>query len=250
MIKIDSVSLEIGGKTLVEDVNLTCHPGTVTALVGPNGAGKSSLLSLIAGERNVEQGEIWLNGRSIAKLSIREFAQERAIFPQGSEIRFNYPVKEIVAMSRAFRDLPPEEDDAVISWAMDKTEIQHLAGRNAQTLSGGEKARATYSRVLAQETKVLLLDEPIAALDLRHQERVLQSAREQACAGATVIAVLHDLNLAAAYSDQVALMQNGRLVSTGAPWDVLTENNISTVYQQDVCVLKHPVRECPVVLTR
>ncbi|OED42742.1 hemin ABC transporter ATP-binding protein [Endozoicomonas sp. (ex Bugula neritina AB1)] len=249
MIDIRSVSLDIGGKRLVSDVTLNCPSGSFTALVGPNGAGKSTLLSLVAGDRAPCQGSVHLNGRSFSDMSIRDIAQERSVFPQGSDIRFNYPVNEIVAMGRAFRDLPPTEDVLEIAKAMADTEIEHLAKRNAQTLSGGEKARTTFARVLVQQTTILLLDEPIAALDLRHQERVLAKVRALADDGATVIAVLHDLNLAAAYADQVALLRNGELFTTGSPWDVLTKENISEVYQQDVCILPHPLRQCPVVLT-
>lgn len=180
MIEVRNVSLSIGDKTLLDRVSLTCRPGTVTALVGPNGAGKSTLLSVIAGDHSPDSGTVRLDGRPMAKCSIRDLAQIRSVFPQGSAIRFGYQVHEVVAMGRAFRDLPPGEDDAVIDRAMAQAEIAHMAWRDAQTLSGGEQARTTFARVLVQDCPIVLLDEPTAALDLRHQERVLTGAAELA----------------------------------------------------------------------
>lgn len=249
MIEVRNVSLSIGSKTLLDKVSVTCQPGTVTALVGPNGAGKSTLLSVIAGDHSPDQGEVLLNKRSVADLSIRDLAQLRSVFPQGSAVRFGYQVHEIVSMGRAFRDLPTSDDDAAIDAAMAQAEISHLAWRDAQTLSGGEQARSTFARVLVQECPVVLLDEPTAALDLRHQERVLAGAVALARQGATVLAVLHDLNLAAAHADRIVLMRNTAVAAEGTPWEVLTEERIGTVYRQDVCVMPHPRRDCPVVLT-
>ena len=249
MIGVDHVSLGIEGKLLLNDVSLHCPAGSLTALVGPNGAGKSTLLSVIAGDMPPDRGAVTLTGRALSRLKVRELAQIRSVFPQGSDIRFGYMVREVVEMGRAFRDLPPDEDDRAVARAMDEAEIAHMAWRDAQTLSGGEQARTTFARVLVQDTPVVLLDEPTAALDLRHQERVLAGARALAAGGATVLAVLHDLNLAAAYADTVVLMENAAIVAAGAPWDVLTAARIEAVYGQPVCILTHPERGCPVVLT-
>ncbi|GGO53830.1 iron complex transport system ATP-binding protein [Roseovarius pacificus] len=250
MIEVSGITLGIGGKAVLQDVSLRCDAGTLTVLVGPNGAGKSTLLSVIAGDAMPGTGDVALNGQPVKRMRIRELAQMRSVFPQGAEIRFGYRVVEVVSMGRAFRDVPPEQDAAAIGKAMEDAEIAHLALRNAQTLSGGEQARTTFARVLVQETPVILLDEPTAALDLRHQERVLRRARDLAAAGATVLAVLHDLNLAAAYADQIVLLRDGSIVASGAPWDVLTEPRITEVYRQPVCILPHPERDCPVILTK
>lgn len=250
MIEVSDVVFGIGGKTLLQGVSLTCAPGTLTALVGPNGAGKSTLLSVIAGDATPKSGLVCLDGRPVQRMRIRELAQLRSVFPQGSEIRFSYLVEDVVEMGRAFRDLPLDEDRVAIDTALIDSEITHLRHRNAQTLSGGEQARTTFARVLVQEAPVVLLDEPTAALDLRHQERVLERARSLAAKGGTVLAVLHDLNLAAAYADQVVLMRDGNIAAHGTPWDVLTEPLISDVYRQPVCVMAHPERACPIVLTK
>lgn len=249
MIDIRNVTVTVGTRNLLEDVSARCGGGTLTALVGPNGAGKSTLLSVIAGDRKPDSGTVELGGKAVPAHSVRELAQIRSVFPQGSVIRFGYTVEEVVGMGRAFRDLPPDEDERAVFDAMSASEIEHMAFRNAQTLSGGEQARTTFARVVAQATPVVLLDEPTAALDLRHQERVLAMARGMAENGATVVAVLHDLNLAAAHADKIVLLSQGRVAADGAPWEVLRQDLIEEVYRQDVRILEHPVRGCPVVLT-
>jgi len=142
----------------------------------------------------------------------------------------------------------PQVDEAQVERAIDAAELQALRLREVQQLSGGESARTTFARVLAQDTPLLLLDEPTAALDLRHQERTLRSVRACAEAGACVIVVLHDLNLAAGYSDRIVLLEQGRVAADGTPQQVLTEGNLQRVYQQDVVVLQHPRRSVPLVV--
>lgn len=249
MIEVKNVTVRAGEKTLLENVSAHCPKGSLTALVGPNGAGKSTLLSVIAADRKADGGSVMLDGKNVDAYSVHALAQIRSVFPQGSVIRFGYSVHEVVSMGRAFRDLPPDEDQTSIDAAMHATEIDHMAYRNAQTLSGGEQARTTFARVMVQATPVVLLDEPTAALDLRHQERVLTIARDLAREGATVVAVLHDLNLAAAYADKIILLSQGTVAADGTPWEVLQKDLLEKVYRQNVHVLPHPVRQCPVVLT-
>lgn len=249
MLELHNVSLNTGSKTLLDDVSLTCSKGSVTALIGPNGAGKSTLLGVMAGDHLPSQGDVWLNGQPLTSYSIRDLAAERAVMPQDSVLRFGYCVEDVVRMGRAMRDLPPGEDDSRVEAAMQRVEILALRQRNAMTLSGGEQARTTFARVQVQETPILLLDEPTAALDLRHQERLMQLAAQWAARGHCVVAVMHDLNLAAAHADQLALLNAGKLIATGAPWDVLNQKLLENIYQQDVCVLTHPKRGCPVVVT-
>ncbi|MFP5300752.1 heme ABC transporter ATP-binding protein [Cobetia sp. SIMBA_158] len=249
MLNLHQVSLTHNGAQLLEDITLACPAGSLTALIGPNGAGKSTLLGLMAGDRLPSQGELRLEGRSIAEYSVRDLAARRAVMPQDNVLRFAYRVDEVVAMGRALRDLPPNEDDACIAKAMADVEILHLASRDAMTLSGGEQARTTFARVRVQEASLLLLDEPTAALDLRHQERLLQLAAQWASRGHCVVAVMHDLNLAAAHADRLVLLDQGRLVAQGTPWQVLEQQRLSRVYRQPVCVMSHPHRHCPVVVT-
>ncbi|RFC61767.1 heme ABC transporter ATP-binding protein [Fulvimarina endophytica] len=250
MIHLRNVTVRIGGRTLLDRVDLDCAAGTLTALVGPNGAGKSTLLSVVAGDLDADAGVVDLGGRPVARHSVADLAQVRSVFPQSSMVRFGYSVGEVVAMGRAMRDVSPDEDADAIEVGMRDAEIDHMADRDAQTLSGGEQARTTFARVLVQDTPIMLLDEPTAALDLRHQERVLGLAAREARKGACVVAVLHDLNLACAYADQIVLLSEGRVVAVGDPWSVMEEERIGAVYRQAVCILSHPERACPVVLTR
>jgi iron complex transport system ATP-binding protein len=168
---------------------------------------------------------------------------------QEHAVRFAFSVEEVVAMGRLPHPPDPAADAALVASAMDTADVAHLAQRDVQTLSGGEAARTVFARVLAQATPVLLLDEPTAALDLRHQETLLRRARGLADAGACVIVVLHDLNLAAGYSDRIVMLADGRVAADGSPREVLTQATIERVYRQAVRVIPHPTRDVPLVVT-
>ncbi len=189
-----------------------------------------------------------LLGNPLASYKAGPLARERAVMPQEHGVRFAFSVEEVVAMGRLPHPPDPVTDDARVEAAIDAAELQALRLREVQQLSGGESARTTFARVLAQDTPLLLLDEPTAALDLRHQERTLRSVRACAEAGACVIVVLHDLNLAAGYADRIVLLEQGRVAADGTPLQVLTEDNLQRVYQQDVVVLEHPRRGVPLVV--
>ncbi|PTY38477.1 hemin ABC transporter ATP-binding protein [Saccharospirillum sp. MSK14-1] len=249
MLRLEQVSLDIDGRRLLDNVSLDCPAGSVTALIGPNGAGKSTLLSLMAGDRVPSAGRVLLDDVEPTRLSARELAARRAVMPQDSMLHFAYRVRDVVHMGHALRDLPPDEDEQRVADAMAQVEITDLADRNAMTLSGGEQARTTFARIRVQQTPIVLLDEPTAALDLRHQEQLLQRSAAWARQGHCVVAVMHDLNLAAAHADRLALLENGRLVAEGTPWEVLESQRLETVYRQRVAVMTHPERGCPVVVT-
>ncbi len=239
----------VDGKTLVEHISLAFTPSTLTALVGPNGAGKSTLLGLAAGDLKPTSGTASLLGRPITDWRARELARERAVLPQDHAVRFAFSVQEVVAMGRLPHPPDPDRDDAIVAAALATADVTGLAQRDVQSLSGGEAARAAFARVLAQETRLVLLDEPTAALDLQHQEALLRSARALAHAGACVIAVLHDLNLAAAYASRIVMLQQGRVVADGSPRDVLTQTRIESVYRQPVAVIEHPTRSVPLIVS-
>jgi iron complex transport system ATP-binding protein len=235
----------------VDGVSLDLARGEVLALVGPNGAGKSTLLKLLAGDLSPSGGEVTLEGRPLARFGAKELALKRALLPQQTILQFAFTARAVVAMGRhphlGMAGESPE-DDAVVEAALARTETVPLAERVYPSLSGGEQARVSLARVLAQETPVLLLDEPTAALDLRHQQSVLRIARDLAREGTAVLAVLHDLNLAATYADRIALLDEGKLVADGTPWDVLTEERLSAVFRHPIGVVRHPRRDCPLVL--
>lgn len=248
MLALDGAGVSIDGRAILDGVSLHCLAGTVTALVGPNGAGKSTLLALAAGDRAADRGEVRVGGRAIAGWRPRPLARQRAVLPQDHAVRFAFSVREVVAMGRLPHPPDPARDGPVVAAALEAADVAHLAGRDAQTLSGGEATRTAFARVLAQQAALVLLDEPTAALDLHHQQALLRTARALAAGGACVVAVLHDLNLAAMHADRIAILAGGRLVADGTPDAVLDAATIERVWGQRVQVLRHPSRPVPLVV--
>jgi iron complex transport system ATP-binding protein len=240
----------VDGKPLLHQVSLDVRAGEVLALAGPNGAGKSTALALLAGDLIPDEGEVRVSGAPLRKWSTVDLSRRRSVLPQQHTVTFPFTVGDVVRMGRTpWAGTPNEaEDDDAVARALAATDLTEFAGRRFTTLSGGEQARAALSRVLAQDTGVLLLDEPTAALDLRHTEEVLAVAAARAAAGDAVLVVLHDLGLAAAHADRVALLSAGRLAALGPPADVLTEHLLGEVYRHPVEVFAHPRTGRPVVL--
>ncbi|MGA5549490.1 heme ABC transporter ATP-binding protein [Streptomyces pseudogriseolus] len=236
------VSVRLGGnRQVLTNVDVQVRAGEVLALVGPNGAGKSTLLSVLAADLPPAAGTVRVHGRVAAEWSAPELALRRAVLPQSATLSFPFTVADVVRMGRApWTGVRPEEDEAAVAEAMAATEVTAFAARPFSALSGGERARAALARVLAQHAPLLMLDEPTAALDLRHQELVLRLCRERARAGDAVVVVLHDLGLAAAYAHRVAVLRSGRVEAEGPPEDVFTESLLTRVYDQPVEVLPHP----------
>ncbi|WP_199543351.1 heme ABC transporter ATP-binding protein [Prauserella sp. PE36] len=246
----DAVVVTIGGKRLLDGVSLRVHAGEVLALVGPNGAGKSTLLSVLAGDLAPSAGTVSIHGRPAPSWSTVDLARRRAVLPQHNPVSFPFDVLAVVEMGRApWEGTPAEDDDErAVAAALADTELTAFATRTYPTLSGGEQARTALARVLAQSASLLLLDEPTAALDLRHQEQVLALARARASEGAGVLVVLHDLGLAAAHADRIAVLAAGGLVEAGPPEDVCRAELLSGVYQHPVEVISHPRTGKPIVL--
>lgn len=249
MLEAQAVSYSVGPALLLDRVGLEVRHGEVLALVGPNGAGKSTLLKVLAGDLEPSAGEVRIDGRPLGSFGARALALQRAVMPQQTVLQFAFSAEEVVQMGRnphGRRD--GAHDLAVVRSAMERADCLSLAGRAYPTLSTGEQQRVTLARVLAQETPFLLLDEPTASLDIRHQELVMQIGREVAASGAGVLAVLHDLNLAAAHADRIAVLSRGRLAASGTPWEVLSEGLLSEVFEHPVTVVKHPLRDGPLVM--
>lgn len=236
-----AVGVTIEGRAILDGVDLDVRPGEVLVLVGPNGAGKSTLLGVLTGDLEPSSGAVEIDGRPVAAVRARELARARAVLQQQQRLAFGFRAREVVEMGRApWHRTPAAADDlAVIAAAEERADVAHLATRLFPTLSGGEQARVSFARVLAQATPVLLLDEPTAALDLQHQEAVLRVARDEAAAGAAVVVVLHDLSLAAAYADRVCVLSGGRVHAVGAPREVLTAALLTEVYEHAVDVIEH-----------
>lgn len=231
-------------------MELAAHAGEVLALVGPNGAGKSTLFAALAADLPADGGSVNIAGRPADGWTAPELALRRAVLPQAAALSFPFLVEDVVRMGRApwAGTALQEQDDAAVAEAMAVTEVGGFAARPFSALSGGERARVALARVLAQRAPLLLLDEPTAALDLRHQELVLRICRERATAGDAVVVVLHDLGLAAAYADRVAVLHEGRLAAEGPPAEVFDDVLLSRVYRQPVEVFPHPRSGVPVVL--
>lgn len=235
-----SYSRRLLKKPVVDDVSLTVSAGEMVGLLGPNGAGKSTLLHLAAGVLQPQRGSIFLEGERLAQLGRREIARRVAVVPQDFSVQFAYTVQQIVEMGRAphtgsFGTLRAA-DRAAVQAALAETGLLPLAGRIFNELSGGERQRAVVSLALAQHAPILLLDEPTAHLDIRHQIEVLELLRrlnrEQ---GMTVLAALHDLNLAARYFPRLVLFDR-RVIADGPPAQVLDETILSRIYQTPVQV--------------
>jgi iron complex transport system ATP-binding protein len=242
------IGVDLEGSTVLDEVSLDVEPGEVLALVGPNGAGKSTLLGVLSGERRASRGTVTVEGRELGSIRHAELAKLRSMLTQENAVSFPFLVAEVVAMGRSpwARSVEGRDDVQVVREAMDATDIAHLARRRYTSLSGGEKARVSLARVLAQTTPIVLLDEPTAALDLRHQEDVMRIARGLAAGGRSVVVVLHDLSLASAYGDRLALIAGGRLEALGTPAEVLTEERVERVYGLQVEL--HLVGGRPVVV--
>lgn len=250
MLEARAVSLSLSGAKILDGVSIEAWPGEVLALNGPNGAGKSSLLSTLSGERAPDSGAATLDGRDLTAMSPLELARRRAVLEQHPAIDLAFTVQELALLGAAPArpESPFEEVDAVQS-AMERAGVAALARRRVHTLSGGERHRAHFARILVQLAagraegggRALLLDEPTASLDLSHQASVLQTVRGVAQEGVAVVVVLHDLTLAAAFSDRVALLSAGRLVAAGAPADVLTSERLTEIYGVEIAVDQDPL---------
>lgn len=249
-IRADGVGVQLDGHSVLDGVTLDVRPGEVLVLVGPNGAGKSTLLGVLSGERRPSAGTVTLEGRELGSIRHSELARLRAVLTQENQVSFPFRVIEVVSMGRApwARTLEGRDDIAAVNEAMDAADVAHLANRRYTSLSGGERARVALARVLAQRTPIVFLDEPTAALDLRHQEDVMRRARVLADSGCSVVVVLHDLSLAGAYADRLVLLAGGRLESIGTPAEVLTADRVERVYGLPVEL--HLVNGRPVVVPR
>lgn len=241
-----------GGRLVLEGVDLDVRAGEILMIVGPNGAGKSTLLRVLAGDDAPDTGSVTLLDRPMSDWQPGEAALRRAVLPQQNVLSFPFCVKDVVTMGRApWQGIAgPDDDETVIAEVMAQTGITELTDRRFTSLSGGEAARVSLARVLAQRTPVLLLDEPTAALDPHHQEEVLAVLRSCADAGTAIVAVVHDLNLAAAYADRIAVLSDGRIAAEGSAVEVLTDAVLSAAYGHPMEVIAHPRTGLPTVTAR
>ena len=255
MLRADNLSVRRGPCTVLADIDLHLQPGQVLGVLGPNGAGKSTLLGALSGELEAAAGSVTLDGRALDAWSGQERARRLAVLPQSSTLIFAFPVLDVVGMGRLPHASGRVRDGEIVEAALRAADAEHLRGRSYLALSGGERQRVHLARVLAQlwpgaPGQVLLLDEPTAALDPRHQHAILQALRVLAGRGVAVLAVLHDLNLAARYGDRLLLLAAGRACACGTPETVLRADILQAVFGLEVLVQRHPERGHPLIIAR
>lgn len=253
MLEIEMLSVSYGMRKILDRVNLDVKAGEVLVITGPNGAGKSTLIRAASGALPFQQGSVKVNGTELKHLAPAQRARKLAVVPQARNLPAAITVYQSVLMGRTpylgWLGHTDEQDHQKAYAALEKTCCLELADRPVGELSGGEQQRVLLARALAQETPVLMLDEPTTHLDLQHQSGLLNLVRGLAVRqNLAVLMVLHDLNLASIYADRVALLVEGRLRKIGSPTEVFTQENLSQVYQVPVHVIPHPDYGSPLVL--
>lgn len=252
-VRAKGVTYRRGAAVLVDRVDLTADAGEILGIVGPNGAGKTTLLRILAGDLVPSTGFAQVKDIDPSRATPQDLAQLRAYLSPKGVTENPFSVRDTVAMGRHPHRramINAQEHDAMVESAMERTDVAHLAARAMSSLSTGELQRAGLARVIAQEAPILLLDEPTAALDIGHQEKLMQVLRSLAREGTAIIVILHDINLAAAHTDRIMLISAGRAIATGPPEDVLTSERLSSVYGQPMEVVAHPHRDCPLVVVK
>lgn len=247
------LDVSYGVRRALAGVSVDVEPGRLLGVIGPNGSGKSTLIRVLAWLRRPDAGQVRLDGRPLAEIPARERARRIAVVPQETHVAFPIRVRELVLLGRSpytggFGWESPA-DLRIVDEAMERADVSGLARRRVDELSGGERQRAVVARALAQEPRVLLLDEPTASLDLRHAVLLLDLLRDLARdRGLAVAVVLHDLNLAAMYCDRLALLSEGRVHSVGPPTEVLEYQDLCAVYGTELYVAPNDVTGQTVVL--
>ena len=250
IVKLEHIGFTYNESWVLKDVSFEVDKGDFIGIIGPNGSGKTTLLKVIDGILTPQEGEIWINGALTHTLKRENLAKIIAVVPQESLMIFPFTVHEIVLMGRAPHlgkwRFEGETDFRIAHQAMEMTDTLSLMNRGMNALSGGERQRVLIARALAQQPQIMLLDEPTAFLDIKHQvdffDLIKTLNKNQAL---TVIAVTHDINLASLYCDSIILLHNGNIHCMGSPEEVISESNIKDVYETNVTVDRNPVTGKP-----
>lgn len=258
LIEARDVCCRLGGRAALQDVNIAFRAGSLCCLLGPNGAGKSTLLRVLTGDIAPDEGVVTFDDRPLGAWGIDRLAVRRAVMPQRPGTAFDYLGADVALLGRYPHcdGRPGRRDHAVVAQALETLDASRFASRIVTTLSGGENARVHFARALAQvafETdgrqRALFLDEPTASLDLAHQHQLMREVRALAHErGLVVVAVVHDLNLAARYADHVALMASGRVAFSGPPAEVLRPAHVKQCFDVDVVAIPLAGHDVPVLL--
>ncbi|MGY0499939.1 ABC transporter ATP-binding protein [Nocardia sp. FBN12] len=249
----DTVSLGYGDRVIVDELTLDISPGVVTTVIGPNGCGKSTLLKSLGRLLRPREGQVVLDGKAISSMKTKDVARVIGMLPQTPVAPEGLTVADLVARGRhphqSWLRQWSTDDETEVAAALAQTGIADLADRTLDELSGGQRQRAWISMALAQGTDILLLDEPTTYLDLAHSLEVLDLVdRLHAEFGRTVVMVLHDLNLAIRYSDELVVMRDGKIVARGKPADIVTAKLLAQVFGLEATVLTDPVSGRPMIV--
>lgn len=252
LLKVNNLSGGYGKEAIIKDISFEIKEGEFLGIIGPNGSGKSTLLRLLTRVLIPKEGEILLREENIFSLNLKEFCQKIAFVPQDTLINFSFSVEEIVLMGRIPHlrrlQLETKKDFLIAEESLSLTDVLYLKEKQIDELSAGERQRVIIAKALTQEPVLLFLDEPTSHLDIGHQIQILDLLRKlNQDKGLTLVMVLHDLNLASEYCHRLILLNEGRIFKEGEPPDVLTYQNIESVYKTVVVVNKNPITSKPYV---
>jgi iron complex transport system ATP-binding protein len=235
IVEIDRLTVRAGSKELVSNVSINVEPGTWCTIIGPNGAGKTSLVETVAGLRKASSGSVSISGRPLSDMNERERARLVSLVPQHPEVPAGMTVKEYVSLGRSAHHgllrAPSPRDRQIVDSVIERLSLQEFAERDVVTLSGGERQRMVLCRALAQSTMVIVLDEPITGLDLRHQMDLLELLKTQVEEGGlTIVATMHDLTLAGQFADRLVLLDRGAVILDGPAGEVVRSPELAQCY--------------------
>lgn len=258
MLKVKNVHVAINQRAVLSNFCVDLHRSELVVVLGPNGAGKSTFLKTLSGELKCDSGEILFEDKAISEWPVEYLALRMAVLPQESELNFPFLVEEVVALGRYPHSSGSAVDAAIVKDAMKEVDIQHLAERAYNTLSGGEKQRVHIARVFAQildgstnkEKKILLLDEPNSQLDIEHQHKLMLSLLALKQSGVCIVIVMHDFNLAAQYADRVMVIGDQALLAFGRVEQVFTTAMFKEVFNVEATLLEHPDTGRPVIVSK
>ena len=253
ILKFEHVAAAYGDREVLKDVNLTLREGEFAGLIGSNGTGKSTLIKCVSGLLPLKRGSIRICGKENAALKNKERAQLVAVVPQSYHVEYDFTVEDIIMMGRnpylSFRRKESEEDQEIVQEAMRVTNTEMFRGRYYNELSGGERQRVILARAIAQKPRVILLDEPTSALDVHHQIEVMELiARLNEEENMTVLAVLHDINMASRFCKRMIMLQNGVVTADGTPDQVINRKNMESLYQMKLMIRENPLFHKPEIV--
>jgi len=257
MISVEQIKYSVGAKNILNNISIQFLPGTCNLIIGPNGSGKSTLIKLLSGELNNYDGRVMYNGADIKTFTKLRLAASRAVLSQQTELSFPMTVEEVVMLGRNphFEFNPSKKDLEIVNEVINLLDLNSFTHRNYQSLSGGEKQRVHYARVLAQiwespngEQRYLFLDEPLNNLDIYYQEHFLKMAVSLLNETTTLIGVVHDINIALRYANQLSFLKEGAIIKNGAPAKIVDAILIKEVFNVDTQVMAHPSSGKPVII--